>query len=299
MAKVQRSNYLPYIQQHLDIQHEPDGAVLETVCGICQESKLDISRSAREFTTSIDPPEEHFEAHPHIFNYTRHGIERTVALACGHVFGDRCISDLLAHGTDFICPSCGFRMAYQGCGHTIRPALIPTAGDEPVRDEFPLTIAEGGTDPQNCMECRWKLIRSNIRYTLSDDCVICRQRSLARVPLDATAHRAHREEHISIGVRHALDDLVSLIWPEFITRDTDSSNLKAVVDDERRQVHVSLLNAMVLSELEETLWYRTKAGKGSSLTKEQLRKHARGVASIEQSLLGWLMNSTRGHRRMW
>ncbi|KAI0835668.1 hypothetical protein F5Y06DRAFT_289058 [Hypoxylon sp. FL0890] len=299
MAKVQRSNYLPYIQQHLDSQSDPNGVVLETVCGICQEKKLDISRSAREFTSSTEIPPEHFEGYRHLFNYTKHGIERTVALACGHVFGDRCIADLLALGSDLTCPSCGFRMTYQGCGHAIRPALVPVDGDEPVRDKFPLTIAEGGNDPDNCTECRWKLIRSNMRYALADECIFCRQRSQAHVPLDATGHRAHREQHINIGLRHAMEDAVALIWPEFVTRETDTSAMKAASDNERRQVHVALLNAMVLSELEDTIWYRTKAGKGSILTKEQLRKHAYGVASVEQSLLSWLVDSTRELRRMW
>ncbi|KAI1413063.1 hypothetical protein F5Y13DRAFT_162434 [Hypoxylon sp. FL1857] len=299
MAKVQRSNYIPYIQQHLDTQSDPDGVVLETVCGICQENKLDISRSAREFTSSTDIPPEEFETHRHLFNYAKHGIERTVALACGHVFGDRCIRDLLAQGSDLTCPSCGFRMTYQGCGHAIRPALVPVDGDEPVRDKFPLTIAEGGNDPHNCTDCRWKLIRSNIRYALADECIICRQRSQARLPLDATGHRTHREQHINIGVRHALEDAVTLIWPEFLTRETDTSAMKAASDNERRQIHVSLLNAMVLSELEDTIWYRTRAGKGTILNKEQLRKHARGVASVEQSLLSWLVNSTPELRRTW
>ncbi|KAI1213585.1 uncharacterized protein F4807DRAFT_270886 [Annulohypoxylon truncatum] len=299
MAQVQRSNYLPYIQQHLDTQDDLDGIILETVCGICQENKLDISMSAREFTTSTAPPTEHFGAHPHFLNYARHGIERTVALACGHVFGDRCISDLIAHGTDLTCPSCGFRMSYRGCGHAIRPALLPVDGDEPIRDRFPVTIAEGGIDPHNCTECRWKLVKSNLRYILADECVICRQRTLAHVPLDATTHRTHREQHINIGLRHALDDLVALIWPEFVTRETETSAMKAATDNERRQIHGSLLYAMVLSEIEDTLWYRTKAGKGTTLTKEQSRKHARGVASVEQSLLSWLMNSSRELRRMW
>lgn len=299
MAKVQRSNYLPYIQQHLDTQGDPDAVVIETVCGICQENKLDISRSAREFTSSTAVPPKHFEEYRHLFNYTVHGIERTVALACGHVFGDRCIRDLQAQGSDLTCPSCGFRMTYQGCGHAIRPALIPVDGHEPIRDTFPLTIAEGGNDPHNCTECRWKLIRSNIRYTLADECIFCRQKTQARVPLDAPGHRGHRDQHVHIGIRQALEDIMALVWPEFLTRETDSSAVKAASDTERRQVHVSLLNAMVLSEMEDTIWYRTRAGKGTTLTKEQFRKHANSVASVEQSLLSWLVNSSRELRRMW
>ncbi|KAI0901629.1 hypothetical protein F4806DRAFT_7153 [Annulohypoxylon nitens] len=301
MAQIQRSNYLPYIQQHLDTQDDLDGPALEVKCEICKENKLDISRSARETVSSIMPPIEHCEAHPRIFQYARHGIERTVTLACGHVFGDRCISKLMTRWEIDVltCPSCGFGMTYRGCGHNIRPALLPVDGDEPIRDKFPMTIGEGGNDPHNCTDCRWKLIKSNLRYILADECVICRQRALARVPLDATTHRTHREQHINLGLRHALDDLVALIWPEFVTRETETSAMKAATDSEQRQIHNSLLYAMVLSELEDTLWYRTKAGKGTTLTKEQARKHARGVASVEQSLLSWLMDSTRELRRMW
>ncbi|KAI0850297.1 hypothetical protein F5Y00DRAFT_233047 [Daldinia vernicosa] len=299
MAAVQRSNYLPYLQQLLDTQGDTEGVAIESVCGICQENKLDISKSAREFTSSIEPPEEHLQLHRNFVDYLKHDIERTVVLACGHVFGDRCIRGLLAQGSDLVCPSCGFRMAYQGCGHAIAPALIQVEGNNPIRDTFPLTIPEGARDPQNCMECRWRHIRSHIRYALADECISCRQRTLAHVPLDAAGHRAHRDQHMSIGLRQSLDDILALVWPEFVTRETNSSLSKASAESERHQIHVSLLNAMVRSEMEDTIWYRTKAGRSTHLTKEQLRRHTRGMASIEQTLLGWLMDSTREQRRMW
>ncbi|KAI0382711.1 hypothetical protein F5Y04DRAFT_252182 [Hypomontagnella monticulosa] len=299
MAKVQRSNYLPYLQQHLDAQGEEDGMAIETVCGICQERTLDISKSARKYTSSDDTAEEHPRRNRHLPKYIRHGLERTVVLACGHVFGDRCIGNLLAQGTDVTCPSCGFRMAYRGCGHAISPALIPVAGVKPIRDEFPLTIGEGGDEPRNCLECRWKLIRSNMRYTLSDECVICRQKDMARLPQDLAGHRVHRNQHVNLGIKNAFYDIVMLVWPEFLTRETESSASKSATEQDRREVHASLLNALVLSELDETMWYRTKAGKGWNLTKEQLRKHAQGTATIEQTLLGWLLDSTRESRRTW
>ncbi|KAI8966262.1 hypothetical protein F5Y11DRAFT_188513 [Daldinia sp. FL1419] len=299
MATVQRSNYLPYLQQLLDTQGDTNGVAIESVCGICQENKLDISQSAREFTSCTETTEDHLALHRHFLSYIRHGIERTVALACGHVFGDRCIRSLLAQGSDLVCPSCGFRMAYQGCGHAIAPALIPIEGNNQIRDLFPLTVPEGAGDPRNCMECRWRHIRSHLRYALTDECVLCRQRTLAHVPLDQAAHRTHREQHMNIGLRQALDDILALIWPEFITRETNKSLERASAESERHQIHVSLLNAMVLSELDDTIWYRSKAGRPTALTKEQSRRHARGVASIEQTLLGWLMDSTREQRRMW
>ncbi|KAI1803518.1 hypothetical protein F4811DRAFT_524422 [Daldinia bambusicola] len=190
-------------------------------------------------------------------------------------------------------------MAYQGCSHAIPPALIPIDGNNSVRDTFPLTIPEGAKDPQGCMECRWRHIRSHMRYALADECIICRQRTLANVPLDAPGHRAHREQHVSSGLRQALDETVALIWPEFVTRETNTSLAKALAESERHQIHVSLLNAMVLSELDETIWYRTKAGRSTHLSKDQLRRHAGGMESIEQTLLEWLMNSSREQRRMW
>ncbi|KAI1396759.1 hypothetical protein F4819DRAFT_474266 [Hypoxylon fuscum] len=299
MAKTQRSNYLPYIQQHLDTQNDIDGVPLDVVCGICQENKLDISKSARDFTSFTNPPAEHIGTHRHLPNYIKHGLERTVALACGHVFGDRCVRDLLGQQSDLTCPSCGFRAAYTGCDHAIRPALVPVDGYDSVRDSFPLTIAEGGADPTNCLECRWKFIRSNIRYALSDECILCRHKNDARILFNPTEHRTHRDQHVHMGLRRTLDDVVLLVWPEFVTRETESSAAKALADSDRRQIQVSLLNAMVLSELEDTIWYRTKGGKPNSLTKEQLKKHTRGLASIEQSLLSWLMDSTREPRRMW
>ncbi|KAI2612178.1 uncharacterized protein GGS25DRAFT_109341 [Hypoxylon fragiforme] len=302
--KVQRSNYLPYLQHYLDDQSDPEEVILDVVCAICQESKLDISKSAREFASSEAPPIKHLERFGHLPHYGRHGLERTVALACGHVFGERCIGGLLAQAQDLICPSCGYKMAYRGCGHAIPPALIPVDGHEPVRDKFPLTMAEeGGSEPQNCAECRWKLIRSNIRYSLADECVACRHRPDLRNAADGTGHRAHRDLHMKFGLRQALDDTLRLVWPEVVTRETEWSAEMTAADTDRRQVHASLLNAMVLSEIDATIWYRTKAGsKGSSgttLTKEQQKTHAQGVAAIEQSLLGWLVNSSPAFRRMW
>ncbi|KAI4868751.1 hypothetical protein F4820DRAFT_408641 [Hypoxylon rubiginosum] len=300
MAKIQRSNYLPYIQHHLDTQDDEDCVILDIECGICKEQKLDISWTARDLISSGIPPTKHLEAHRHLPFYIKHGLERTVALACGHVFGDRCIRNLLSKRPgDLTCPSCGFKVAYQSCGHAIRPALIPVDGYEPVRDGFPLTIAEGGEDPKNCLDCRWKLIRSNLRYALADECIFCRQMNEVHMPVDTAGHRTHRGKHIEIGIRQTLDDIVVLIWPEFVTRETTSSAAKAIEESDRRQIHVSLLNAMILSELEETIWYRSRAGKANHLTKEQLQKHARGVASIEQSVLDWIMNSTQEPRRMW
>ncbi|KAL7626493.1 hypothetical protein AAE478_003265 [Parahypoxylon ruwenzoriense] len=305
MAKVQRTNYLPYIQQYIDTQNDldtedEDGVALEVVCGICLERKLDISKSARELISSTgELLTEHLETHRHLPTYIKHGLERTVALPCGHVFGDRCMTSLLAEGVDLNCPSCGFKLKYQACKHTIPPALVPVDDHGPARDRFPLTIPEGGNDPRNCLECRWKMIRSNLRYALAEECVLCRQRSEARMPVDASAHRTHRDRYISYGLREALKHIAMLVFPEFVTRETDTSSDKATADEERIQIHISLLNAMVLSELDDTIWYRTKA---NNLSKEQVIRHARGVASIEQALLSWLMNSTRGSRgsrRMW
>ncbi|KAI2613259.1 hypothetical protein GGR54DRAFT_330532 [Hypoxylon sp. NC1633] len=300
MAKVQRSNYLPYLQQFLDTQDDEDGVVLEVECAICQERKLDISKSAREHTSSCKPLAEQLQRHRHLFNYLKYGIERTVALPCGHVFGDRCLSGVMTEPSDFSCPSCGFKMTYQGCGHIIPPTIIPVDGYEPIRDTFPLTMPEGGSDPSNCMDCRWKMIRSNIRYALADECVLCRHRTLARVPLDLAVHRAHRSHHINSGLKTALNDIAGIIWPEFVTRETESSGLKAATDAEHRQIQVSLLYAIVLSELDDTIWYRSKVSKTtSSLTKEQAKKYARAFASVEQTLLTWFMDASREMRRMW
>ncbi|KAI1762229.1 hypothetical protein GGR53DRAFT_521803 [Hypoxylon sp. FL1150] len=299
MAKIQRSNYLPYIQHHLDTQGDEGSVVLDIQCGICNEYRLDISGGTRDLTSSSHPPTKHLEAHRYLPRYVQNGLERTVALACGHVFGDRCVRDLQSKGSgDLVCPSCGFRAAYK-CGHAIRPALIPIDGHELVRDGFPLTISEGGEDPNNCLECRWKLIRSNIRYALADECIFCRQMDGAHMPVDKTAHRTHRSQHIDIGLRQTLEDVVVLIWPEFVTRETTASAAKAIEDGDRHQAHVSLLNAMVRSELDETIWYRTRADKTMHLTKEQLKRHVQGVAAIEDSVFDLLMSSTRDPRRMW
>ncbi|KAI0181161.1 hypothetical protein GGR52DRAFT_583583 [Hypoxylon sp. FL1284] len=324
MAKIQRSNYLPDIQHLLDAQNEPDSVALEVECRICGDNKLDISRSAREHTLSSLPPTKHLEAHRHLPRYMKHGLERTVALPCGHVFGDRCIADLRLRGKnkkpgkggDLACPSCGQRAVYAACGHAIRPARVPVDGHAPVRDAFPLTAAEaGGGEPRCCAECTWQVVRATVKFALADDCAMCRQTeaqlAVDRVPADA--HAAHRARHLGAGLTRTLDDVAALVWPELATRETQAAAARRAADGDRRRAQVSLLRAMILSALEDTIWYRTRAlGKGGgrgrgtgtaagagSLTKEQLRRHAQAVADIEQSLLDWLMESARETGRMW
>lgn len=300
MATVQTSNYLPDIQHLLDIQGDDGAVALEVICASCHESKLDVSRSAR--CVPLDPDLdvaalEFFDgAHPYIPRYQKLGIERTVAFPCGHVLGDRCVARMLMEDSQCgICPSCDYKMHYIPCGHLVAPALVPVHGNEPVRDRFPLTIPEGGK-AKACKECRWRAVVSKLHFALAADCALCRQRGEAKMPYSETEHEAHRNEHLTFGVKDSLASIMRLIWPDFVTRETDTSADKAVADADRRQATLSVLFAMVLSELEDTVWYRTPT---KPLSAEYSGRHHATVSSIEHTLLGWLMELRDDSRRAW
>ncbi|RYP52122.1 hypothetical protein DL768_002672 [Monosporascus sp. mg162] len=217
MATVQTSNYLPDIQHLLDVQGNDDAVALEVV-----------------WTKDL-------KTHGHLPRYQRLGAERTVALPCGHVLGDRCVTRMFIKTPPPVtCPTCEYKMLYMPCGHFIAPALIPVNGNDPVRDRFPLTIPEGGKVPSACKECRWTMVQSKLRFVLAAD--------------------------------------------------------KATADADRRQATLSLLVAMALSEVEDTVWYSTPATKPSG---EVTRRHAAAVNSIQQSLLSWLMEARDDSRRTW
>ncbi len=297
MATIQTSNYLPDIQHLLDIQGD-DGAVsLEVSCVCCGENRLDISQSARYASTAGGPLQEHVEAHSSLPRHEKFGIERTIAFPCGHVLGDRCVARMMTRDAQCaVCPSCHYKMLYAPCGHPVAPALVPVDGNEPVRDRFPLTIPEGGPRPSACKECRWKAIATQLHFALAADCVLCRQKGEAGMPYSEADHEDHRARHLGSGVRDSLAEIMRLVWPDFVTRETDSSAERAEADADRRQATLSVLVVMVLSEMEDAVWCRTPAKK---LSAEHLGRHYAGVSSIEKTLLGWLMEYRGDSRRTW
>ncbi|KAK7756140.1 hypothetical protein SLS62_001732 [Diatrype stigma] len=299
MATIQTSNYLPDIEGLLDSQGDEKAVGLEVLCACCQESTLDISRSARYASSSTGDDEELAgtedpdAAHTCFPRYQKRGIERTVALACGHVLGDRCTARMLMEDAQcVVCPSCHYKMQYAACEHAIAPARVPVRGVEPVRDRFPLTIPEGGA-PTACKECRWRAVAAKLQLALSADCALCFRRQQAE---DEAEHRAHRAAHLERGVRDALAEVMRLVWPDFVTRATDAAARRAVEDADRRQATLSVLVAMALSELEGTIWCRTPA---RPLSAESSRRHHANVASIEVQVLGWLMEVRDDSRRAW
>lgn len=293
MATVQTSNFLPEMQHLLDVQGEDSTATaLEVLCACCNENLLDISRSARVATALGTSPSK------------RPVTERTVAFPCGHVIGDRCFAQMLTaskpqkHAT---CPSCDYRMTYERCGHPIAPALIPVrdAAAEvggSVRDRFPLTIPEGGPTPDNCKECRWNTVSRRASISLGVDCAVCRQREVAGLPHSEGEHEKHHAEHLTTGLRSELEGIMKLVWPDFETRETQTSAETATAHSDRRQAMVSVLVAMALSELEETIWVHTPS---HDLSKELAKKHHAAIHSIKENLLSWLMESPEDSRRTW
>ncbi|KAI1263966.1 PEBP-like protein [Xylariaceae sp. FL1019] len=225
-------------------------------------------------------------------------IERTVAFPCGHIFGARCVSKMFAgeRNRSPACPVCGYQMSYTGCGHAIAPTRIPINGTAPVRDLFALTVSEGGQLPRNCKQCRWKAIETKLSYALSSECVICRQKVKTGFPADPIEHDAHRTHHLEVGIRAALRGIVELLQPILTTRKTESADQKAVEDDDRRAVNLSLLHAMVLTDLESTVWLRTPT---TNISKEQQVKHDKGFESIQDCVIAWLAETSSASRRTW
>ncbi|KAJ8128413.1 hypothetical protein O1611_g5222 [Lasiodiplodia mahajangana] len=300
---MQTTNSICEIGRYLDAEAndtDPDPA-LEFICQICKRRRLTISALAKNFALVGKQSTGSAKLLDSLVDLYVHGFERTVVLPCGHVFGDRCIREKLAQ-KDLVCPSCGFRMTYVRCGHAITPAIIPlgSADSRSIRDTFPLTIPEGGPRPTQCKECRWKAIKARLRYALALGCVMCVQKARPGVPFgleDAREHTAHYTRHMSCGLKEVLSEIMMLVQPNFITRSTEESARKAMEEADRRRADTALLNVIVLTELEDTIWQGTAM---KQLSEEQMRRHAAGVRAVEWNVLGMLMDTDRKPcRRMW
>ena len=106
-------------------------------------------------------------------------------------------------------------------------------------------------------------------------------------------HEQHHAEHLTTGLRRELEGIMALVWPDFETRETATSAETAAAYADHRQATVSVLVAMALSELEETIWVRTPV---HDLSDKLVGKHHAAVSLMQQSLLGWLMEESR---RIW
>ncbi|KAI1828176.1 hypothetical protein F4861DRAFT_489020 [Xylaria intraflava] len=304
MIAKQTSNFIPELDSlYLDADKDTD-TVVEVICRICGQARLTISGLARAWTTGGEHPMEYAERL--VLNRSAdlyaHGFERTVIFPCGHIFGDRCVREKLINQNNprrnLTCPSCGFQMIYEKCGHAIVPALICASGSDSIRDSFPLTIPEGGQRPNYCKECRWRLIREKLGYTLNSVCVMCTQEPKMGIPEDPMKHGEHRRQHVQHGIRDGFRDIMMLVQPDFTTRETENSAQKAKGERDQRNAKIALLNVMALTELEETVWYRTATTE--RLREEQYRQHMAGVQAIEYCILSFLMGSgEKNSRRMW
>lgn len=299
-------NHIHELDSYLvDIDKNDEDTTLEITCQACYKKKIMISViKGLAFTLkrndSMDKRSTGSVGSPNPFaNFSVHE-EKALIFPCGHLFGDRCTQDKLLKADDKIlaCPACGFRMAYENCGHAIAPASIPAEVDGCMRDTFPLTIPEGGPKPSHCKECRWKSIQVKLRYALSSECWMCSQRAKAGVPLgDSAEHDAHRARHIEYGMKEVLGEIMMLVQPDFITRETSESARKAEEEKNRRDAHGAMLTAMVLTELEETVWHDTPVT--TRLSEEWRRRHATGMHNIEDYILSLLMDYGKDCRRMW
>ncbi|GAW26326.1 putative phosphatidylethanolamine-binding protein [Rosellinia necatrix] len=301
MKTMRRVNCITELELYLNANANGTNTDLEIICQVCEDKKLTISTRIhstlveKDTTIPVQPLDE-------LVSLTVHGFERTVIFPCGHFFGDRCVREKLLEEGGLTCPSCGFQMAYSNCGHAIVPAIIPASGAGCIRDTFPLTMPEGGPAPSHCKECRWRAIQGRLRYALSPDCVVCARMARAGVLSedDSAEHDAHHTRHVQGGIKDALGEIMMLAHPDFITRDTKESARKAAGERDRRDAHGALLFAMVLTELEDTVWHRTPT---RWLSEERERIHEAGVRHIECYLLRLVMDPgrdpERNCRRMW
>ncbi|KAI0860947.1 hypothetical protein F4860DRAFT_503579 [Xylaria cubensis] len=289
--------FISELDPYLDTEANDTDTVLEFICQICRKGKLAIPTLTEAFNVGSTPSIGSIEPLSQLSNLYVQGYERIVVFPCGHIVGDKCVRKEQREQRDLACPSCGFRMVYTNCGHAIAPAILPASCAGSVRDTFPLTIPEGGRTPSNCKECRWVAIQAKIRYALNSECVICTQRSRAGVQLEnPIEHDEHRSRHVNYGIRRVLDEIMMLVQPEFITRTTKDSVQKATEERDQRNVNTALLNAMALTEREDTVWHRTTT---KQLTRQQARTHTAGVRAIQHHILGLLMHSGKNCRRMW
>ncbi|KAI3337249.1 hypothetical protein HD806DRAFT_32403 [Xylariaceae sp. AK1471] len=296
MTTMQTSNFIPELDRYLDAKANGPDTALAVTCQVCRKRKLTISALAQSFMLIEERSTGCGEPLDQLVNLYVHGFEQTVVFPCGHVFGDRCVREKYVDQRELTCPSCEFQMTYTSYGHAIIPAIIPMRGIDSIRDTFPLTIPEGGQAPRHCKECRWKAIKAKIRYALNSECVIYVQKAGARVPQDPIEHDVHRIRHIKYGAKEVISRVMMLVQPEFITRETETSAQRAVEEGDRQNVNTAVLNAMVLTELEGTIWHRTAT---KQLTKEQVRRHALGLRVIESCIFGLLMDAGNNCRRMW
>ncbi|KAI0871464.1 hypothetical protein GGS24DRAFT_509775 [Hypoxylon argillaceum] len=283
MATAQSINCVRDLDPYLDAKVDDRDTILEFICQICRRRRLTISTLAKAVTLDEGHSTGLIEPLDQVTSLYVHGFEQTMVLPCGHVFGDRCIREKLLDRRDFACPSCGFQMAYISCGHAIAPAVIPLRIAGCIRDTFPLTMPEA--------------IQARLRYALNSECVICAQRARAGVqPGNSHEHDVHYTRHMKHGIRDVLGEIMMLVQPDFITRHTNESAQKTEEEEDRRQVNTALLEAIVLTELDDTIWKGTAMKK---LTGKQVRRHAVGVRIVESHVLGLLADTNKNCRRMW
>jgi hypothetical protein len=297
MAFINTCNFVPDLENYLDANVNGLNAPLVIICQICRNRRLTISALAQSLIASeegLNGCTGRLELMTILYS---HGFEQTVVFPCGHVFGDRCVRERFHNRSDLTCPSCGFKMTYKRCDHAIAPAVIPVRYSSSVRDTFPLTIPEGGQEPRHCKECRWEAARAKLRYALDAECVICAMKASTGIPVDPKEHNAHRAQHVKFGVREAIAQVMELVQPEFITRESKTTRQMARDEKDTRDINAALLHATAMTELDDTIWCMAGTNR---LTKEQVKRHAVGVQAMENWVLGLLMDSGNSNcRRMW
>ncbi|KAI1203229.1 hypothetical protein F5X97DRAFT_161448 [Nemania serpens] len=300
MTTTRIVNCIRELDPYLDTKIDDIDTLLEFICQLCGKGKLTVSAPARTLTPDGEDSTEPVGPRDQQVNMYMHGFEQTVVLPCGHLFGERCIREKFMDRGDLSCPLCGFKMTYPSCGHAIAPAIIalPLGGPGSVRDTVPLTIPEGGPSPSNCKQCRWKEIRAKLVYALGAECAPCAQKKKAGDGhgLDDATHEAHRARHVERGVREAMGEIMALVQPDFVTRETETSAEKTREERDRRDANTALLNVLVLTEVEDTLWRRTAT---TQLTEAQAKRHSAGCRAIEAHVFDLLVDSEGNCRRMW
>ncbi|KAI0480751.1 hypothetical protein GGR56DRAFT_671836 [Xylariaceae sp. FL0804] len=191
MENVECRNHMTYIRPLLDVQADKGSKVLDVKCHMCWENRLDISRHARGSPEKASLVEA--------FGWRlRNRVERTLVLPCGHVFGDRCVHQMMAglgkcrnyaSGAVPKCPDCGYKLQYKACGHRLAPATVPVRGQAPLAGAIPLTMGEAssrdGGDaaaqaaaaksarPDHCPDCRGRRIQIQLDRLLPEECTLC------------------------------------------------------------------------------------------------------------------------------
>ncbi|KAI5926868.1 hypothetical protein F4810DRAFT_653868 [Camillea tinctor] len=144
------SDIAPYFETGIDEHGHP--VRIDLRCQICQCSRL-------EMPCCVAPRGPGVLDHP---------VEPLSVLPCGHMFGSSCLEKWVSSQEEEevipCCPMCRFELIYRDdyCGHVL--PVQPYDIRLPRNQQTPLTLPEGGCEPEACRSCTRDQMYEHARY---------------------------------------------------------------------------------------------------------------------------------------